>query len=77
MGIRVYLAWQRIGDGRKQVRRWSPDQPNLFLGYQKQNPLALHWLSMNGDPLWPNCHQPDAEPFQVVEYPPKTAGRLP
>jgi hypothetical protein len=67
MSMRIHLAWQRISDGRLQIRRWSPDHPDTFMGYQRQNTMALHWLSVNGDPLWPNCHVPDAQPYETVQ----------
>lgn len=51
---RTYLAWQRIADGRAQVRRWSPDEPG-FLGYEKQDTHSLAWLQANGEPTWPEC----------------------
>ncbi len=58
--IRIYLAWQRIADGRAQIRKWSPDRisPNggySFLGFESQTKEALAWLAENGEPTWPEC----------------------
>ena len=66
MVARVYLAWQRIGDGLYHVRRWSPDLPGKFMGFQKRTAGVIEWLRSNRDPKWPDCHVPDTEPFEVI-----------
>lgn len=76
MTIRIYLAWQRIADGRAQIRRWSPDrasplgkcQPH-FLGFERQASDSLAWLTAHGEPTWPECLAAalPAEPFSSSE----------
>lgn len=72
--IRIYLAHQRISDGRVQIRRWSPDRVSpigkadpLFLGFEKQSSQATAWLAAHGEPTWPECLAValPAEPFCV------------
>lgn len=60
--IRIYLAYQRIADGRVQIRRWSPDRVSptgragqKFLGFEKQSSQATAWLAAHGEPTWPEC----------------------
>jgi hypothetical protein len=66
---RVYLLWQELNDGRKQARRFSPDQPSRFLGYEQQSVAAKTWLEMHGNPKWPGDafrFPPTTVPFCVV-----------
>lgn len=72
--IRIYLAHQRIADGRVQIRRWSPDRVStigkagpLFLGFERQSSQATAWLAANGEPTWPQCLAAalPAEPYCV------------
>ena len=73
--IRIYLAWQRIKDGRVQIRRWSPDRAvnsaqnkYVFLGYERQSVGALLWLGKAGEPTWPECVHADVPPipYEVI-----------
>ena len=67
---RVFLLWQELRDGRKQLRRFSPDRPGKFLGYEKQTAQANDWLNMHDHPKWPDDAfriKPDSVPFCVVQ----------
>jgi hypothetical protein len=66
MPIRVFLAWQVISDGRPQVRRWSPDLPGRFMGYQRRTAEVIAWLHEHGDPRWPD-RKADGAPFEVID----------
>ncbi len=72
--IRIYLAWQRIKDGRVQIRKWSPDRLEnrvqnhyMFLGFEAQSANALAWLQAHGEPTWPECIDAElsAEPYCI------------
>lgn len=72
--LRIYLAWQKIADGRAQIRRWSPDRTInhaqnrfVFIGFEGQNSQSLAWLAANGEPTWPECLAASLpkEPFMV------------
>lgn len=72
--LRIYLAWQRIADGRVQIRRWSPDRfanaaqnKYMFLGFEAQSSQATAWLAANGEPTYPDCFHADLpdEPYVI------------
>ena len=46
MKVRIYLALQKIEDGRVQFRRWSPDMPGVPVGgvFAKQTMEAHLWM---------------------------------
>jgi len=65
--VRIFLAWQTIADGRRQIRKWSPDI-NRFFGYQKQDVYSLDWLKWNGNPEWGNLTNDYTEKaFDIIE----------
>jgi hypothetical protein len=57
--MKILLAWQKweTGDG-KHLRRYDPDEPAAFHGFQSQNPEALKWMEDAGNPIWPDCLSP-------------------
>lgn len=52
--MRVFLFQQTLKDGRVQFRRFSPDKPSEFLGFEKQNSAAQAWMNLYGNPVWPD-----------------------
>lgn len=54
--INIYLAWQSISDGRKQIRRYSPNayhkEIKLFEPFSSK---AIAWLEKHNHPEWPAC----------------------
>jgi hypothetical protein len=53
--IDIYLCWQTIADGRKQIRRYSPNASNNEIKlFELQSKKAINWLNDNGDPEWPD-----------------------
>lgn len=73
--IRIYLAWQKMSNGKAHIRRWSPDRAvNLaqnkyvFLGYEAQSVGALLWLGKAGEPVHPECYSAPipSTPYSVV-----------
>jgi hypothetical protein len=62
--IDIYLAWQKIADGRIQIRRYSPNAYDSELKlFEKRTPKALQWLEEHGHPEWP-C-KPNGKPFMT------------
>lgn len=67
--LEVYLLWQTIKDGRKQLRRFCPQRPTDFLGYESQTQSSLKWIKEAGNPQWPDDRHSLNEkvPFQVFQ----------
>ncbi len=67
MSVRIFLAWQTIADGRRQIRKWSPDTRKFF-GYEKQTFKALDWLKWNKNPEWEKIKLPYPEtPYETLQ----------
>jgi hypothetical protein len=66
--VDVYLAWQTISDGRKQIRRYSPHAFNSELRlFEPANKQAIQWLEQNGNPDFNTVNkiEPGYAPFRV------------
>lgn len=73
--MKIYLAWQKWsnGDG-KHLRRYDPDNIEVFYGFEPQNEAALEWMKKAHNPEWPSCtihtglfDKKTTEPFEVID----------
>lgn len=72
--VDIYLAWQTISDGRKQIRRYSPSaKPSELKLFEPVSKAAIDWLASHGDPEYPDClsHIP-IHPYLVAYIGPET-----
>jgi hypothetical protein len=54
--INIYLAWQTIKDGRRQIRRYSPNAANSELKlFETASQKAIDWLEKANHPEFPYC----------------------
>jgi len=73
--IDIYLAWQIIADGRKQIRRYSPHAvPDELKLFEPQSDKAIKWLESNDNPIWPCVAHGDA--YTTVYIGVKTCGKV-
>jgi hypothetical protein len=67
---RIFLAVQTYVDGRKVIRRYSPDSPLENRRFQEQTNEAKEWLRKAKWPLWTHrFYIPDSKPFEVEHVP--------
>jgi len=64
--IDIFLAWQTISDGRKQIRRYSPNASNSEIKlFEPATKKAIDWLEENQNPEWPNINLDVKIPFDT------------
>ncbi len=66
--IDVYLAWQTISDGRRQIRRYSPHAFNSELKlFEPATKSAIEWLESNNHPDFNTVNKidPGYPPYRV------------
>ena len=74
--VPIYLAWQKISDGRLQIRRYSPNaKASEIKLFEPSSKAAITWLSENNNPQYPDC-TPPLKPYQVVYIGQETRGTV-
>ena len=77
--VDVYLAWQTISDGRKQIRRYSPHAFNSELKlFEPISQKAIEWLEKNNHPDFNTVNkiEPGYKPYRVFYIGKESCGKI-